>query len=94
MKNDYCLWAGCLSALLEPGEHENKRCFSEKLIVRENTMNYLKRFIRDERGLETVEWAVIAALIVAGLVLVIKELGTNVEARFGDLRDATVKPGT
>ncbi|MHC4279816.1 MAG: Flp family type IVb pilin [Planctomycetota bacterium] len=28
-------------------------------------MNILKRFVKDEKGMETVEWAVLAALIVA-----------------------------
>ena len=49
----------------------------------------LKRFLKDERGLETVEWAVIAALIVAGLIAIITGLGTNVEARFTELESAT-----
>ncbi|MDH4201683.1 MAG: Flp family type IVb pilin [Phycisphaerae bacterium] len=52
-------------------------------------MNTFKRFIKDERGLETVEWAVIAALIVAGLIAIITGLGQNVENRFTALRDAT-----
>lgn len=42
----------------------------------------LKKFVNDERGLETVEWAVIAALIVTGLVGVITTLGTKVSAEF------------
>jgi len=51
-----------------------------------------KRFIRDESGLETVEWAVIAALIVAGLVGVIKGLGTAVSGKFTDLTGAITTP--
>ena len=31
-------------------------------------MSLLKKLARDERGMETVEWAIHAALIVAGLV--------------------------
>ena len=49
----------------------------------------LKRFVQDERGLETVEWAVIAALIVVGLVGVITTLGDNVLAAFSTLSTAT-----
>ena len=45
-------------------------------------MALLKRFIKSERGLETVEWSVVAALIVAGLILAIAGLATVVEARF------------
>lgn len=52
-------------------------------------MNTLKRFLKDEQGLETVEWAVIAALIVAGLILIITGLGENVEDRFSELENAT-----
>lgn len=49
----------------------------------------LKKFWNDERGLETVEWAVIAALIVAGLIAIITGLGQNVEGRFQELQNAT-----
>ena len=54
-----------------------------------STMETLKRFIKDEQGLETVEWAVIAALIVAGLIAVIGGLGTNVLNAFTSLQTAT-----
>jgi Flp pilus assembly pilin Flp len=33
-------------------------------------MASLKRFIQDDRGLETVEWVVIAAMITTGLIAV------------------------
>jgi Flp pilus assembly pilin Flp len=39
--------------------------------------------------METVEWAILAALIVAGLVAVITTLGNNVLTKFTTLRDAT-----
>ncbi len=48
-----------------------------------------KRFARDERGMETVEWAILAALIVAGLVTVITTLGSHVLAKFTTLSNAT-----
>jgi Flp pilus assembly pilin Flp len=48
-----------------------------------------KRFGRDDRGLETVEWAILAALIVAGLVAVISGLGNNVINKFTTLKNAT-----
>ena len=47
------------------------------------------RFVRDEKGMETVEWAVLAALIVAGLVTVITTLGKNVNSAFNKLNNAT-----
>jgi Flp pilus assembly pilin Flp len=48
-----------------------------------------KRFSRDERGMETVEWAILAALIVAGLVTVITGLGQNILNKFTALQTAT-----
>jgi len=49
----------------------------------------LQRFVRNDSGMETVEWAVVAALIVAGLVAVITGLGTNVTNKFNALQTAT-----
>jgi Flp pilus assembly pilin Flp len=51
--------------------------------------NWVVKFARDERGMETVEWGVLAALVVAGLVGIIGTLGTHVNTRFTQLRDAT-----
>jgi pilus assembly protein Flp/PilA len=50
---------------------------------------FVKSFIKDERGMETVEWAVLAALIVAALVGVVGALGTNVFNAFTKLQTAT-----
>ena len=52
-------------------------------------MSTLKRFIKDESGMETVEWAVMAALIVALLIATIKLLGGNVLNAFKKLESAT-----
>jgi Flp pilus assembly pilin Flp len=49
----------------------------------------LKKFIEDEQGMETVEWAVLAALIVAALIVTIKLLGQNVLNAFNRLKSAT-----
>jgi Flp pilus assembly pilin Flp len=46
---------------------------------------YFRLFLRDERGMETVEWAVLAALVTAALVAAIKTLGTNVKNSFTSL---------
>jgi Flp pilus assembly pilin Flp len=51
--------------------------------------NILKRFGRDQSGMETVEWAILAALIVAGLVTTISALGNNVLNKFTSLQNAT-----
>jgi len=52
-------------------------------------MASLKRFIQDDRGLETVEWAVIAAMITAGLIAVIDTLGQNVVTKFNAMEVTT-----
>lgn len=48
-----------------------------------------RRFVRDEQGMETVEWGVMAALIVAALVTAIATLGGNVLNKFNALVTAT-----
>jgi Flp pilus assembly pilin Flp len=52
-------------------------------------LNSVRRLLNDEQGMETVEWGVMAALIVAALVAAIGVLGGNVLARFIDLVTAT-----
>lgn len=42
-----------------------------------------KEFVKDEKGLETVEYAVMTALIVAALVTAIGALTAAVSGRFG-----------
>ena len=45
-------------------------------------MNTLKRLISDERGLETVEYAIITGLIVVGVIATIASIGTWVDGKF------------
>jgi len=52
-------------------------------------MRTLKNFIADEKGMETVEWAVLAAIIVAGLITTIGLVGSNVKSAFNKLNTAT-----
>jgi len=52
-------------------------------------LNIARGLLRDEQGMETVEWGVIAALIVAALVTAIATLGSNVLAKFNGLVTAT-----
>jgi Flp pilus assembly pilin Flp len=54
----------------------------------------ISKFVRDDRGMETVEWAVLAALIVAAVVGIIAALGTNVSNAFTKLQNATNGSGT
>lgn len=48
-------------------------------------MNLFMRFVRDDRGLETVEWAVLSALIVGALITAIGGLSTAIQGRFNSL---------
>lgn len=55
-----------------------------------NLKRTFKRFVNDDRGLETVEYAVMTALVVAALVAAITALSGAVVGRFGDTQ-ATVE---
>jgi Flp pilus assembly pilin Flp len=48
-------------------------------------MEMLKRFIKDEKGLELVEYAVMTALVVAVLVTAITLLSGAIQDRFGEV---------
>ena len=48
--------------------------------------NLLKSFFSNERGTETVEWALMAGLIVGGLVVIVVAIGTWVRTRFDNLQ--------
>lgn len=48
--------------------------------------NLLNSFLSDERGTETVEWGLMAGLIVGGLVLTVAAIGTWVKGKFAALQ--------
>jgi Flp pilus assembly pilin Flp len=48
-------------------------------------MGTLKRFFKDEQGLETIEYAVMTALIVAAIITAIGLVVTAVSGRFTDV---------
>ncbi len=52
--------------------------------------NFLKAFIRDERGLAAVEYAIVAGVVVAGLVGVFELIGIEATERLTELKDALV----
>lgn len=52
-------------------------------------LNMARSFCRDDCGMETVEWAVMAAILVAGLVGAVAGIGTNAVTRFTALQNAT-----
>jgi Flp pilus assembly pilin Flp len=47
--------------------------------------NAIKSFIKDESGLETVEYAVMLALLVAGVIAAVKLLGPTVTSKFTEV---------
>ena len=55
-------------------------------------MSTLRKFWTDDRGMETVEWAILAALIVAGLIGIVTTIGGNVKTAFTGLQTATTPP--
>ena len=52
-------------------------------------MQTFKRFLADDRGLETVEYAIITGLIVTGLIAVVAAIGTWIKGKFDDLKTNT-----
>ena len=56
-------------------------------------LEMLKRFLKDESGLETVEYAVIAGLILLATILTISAVGVLVNAKFQAL-EAALTPST
>ena len=50
-------------------------------------MNTLRRFIRDERGLELSEYAIMAGLVILLAVAVIILIGNNINRIFSLLND-------
>jgi len=49
--------------------------------------NPLKSFFSDERGTETVEWALMVVLIVGGLILIVGVIGSWVDHAFEHLQE-------
>ncbi|MCE5185273.1 MAG: Flp family type IVb pilin [Planctomycetaceae bacterium] len=54
-------------------------------------MSMLKKLWKDEAGLETVEYAVIAALIVVGAIVALRSIGGKVQTTFETL-DTNLTP--
>jgi Flp pilus assembly pilin Flp len=56
-------------------------------------MSLLKKFVREEEGLELVEYAVMSALLVAALVIAITTLGSAISTRFGGITTTVQSAG-
>ena len=52
-----------------------------------NCASALCRLLRDERGGEVIEWALVAGLIVIATIAVIGAVGTKVLARWNSLNE-------
>ena len=52
-------------------------------------LNAIKRFVRDESGLETVEWAIVGGLVVAVGAIVFTLIGGDVQTSLENLQTVT-----
>jgi len=61
-------------------------------------LNAIKRFVREESGLETVEWAIVGGLVVAVGAIVFSLIGTDVKTSLDNMQkvtnDAATKSGS
>ena len=48
-------------------------------------LNTIKSFVRDEDGLEMVEWAIVAALITTAAATALSTLGASITGKFNDI---------
>jgi len=55
-------------------------------------MKLIGKFLTDERGLETVEYAIITGLIVAGTIGLIWAIGSWVHDQFSNVNDRVHNP--
>lgn len=51
-------------------------------------MALLKRFVQEQEGLETVEYAVLAALVIGAVVTAVSTLGGAISTRFTKVTSA------
>jgi pilus assembly protein Flp/PilA len=51
-------------------------------------MSVLKRFLRDESGATAIEYGLIAAGISVAIIVVVKNVGTNLSGTFGSVQNA------
>lgn len=54
--------------------------------------NAIKRFIRDENGMEMVEWAIVGVVFAVAAAVFWADLATNIDSALG-LIEAEVNPG-
>jgi Flp pilus assembly pilin Flp len=52
-------------------------------------LNAIKRFVRDESGLETVEWAIVGGLVVAVGAIIFTLIGQDVQTSLQNMQNVT-----
>jgi pilus assembly protein Flp/PilA len=52
----------------------------------------IKRFMSEEQGLETVEWAIVGTLVVIAAIIAFTQLGQNTSVAMQNIAD-TIPPG-
>jgi Flp pilus assembly pilin Flp len=57
-------------------------------------MKTVLRFLKDERGTETVEWAIVIGIIAIGAILAAASIGGKVETAFKALDTALTGAGS
>jgi pilus assembly protein Flp/PilA len=77
-------WCRAPTAALSAALSSKDRPIMNKTLVR--------RFLSDDQGLETVEYAIIAGLVVAGLVAIVAAIGVWVNTRFQNLQTSLGNP--
>ena len=72
------------------GERDSPVGSSRQQVLEGDIMkDLIKKFGGDDRGMETVEWAIMAALIVAGTIAVVAGIGANVSNALTALKTGT-----
>ncbi len=57
-------------------------------------VNAIKRFVRDESGLETVEWAIVGGLVVAVGAIIFTAIGGDVRTSLSNMQTVTSSAAT
>ena len=52
-------------------------------------LNQIKKFMLDESGLETVEWAIVGGIVVVAGALIFSTIGGDIKGALGDLQTQT-----
>jgi Flp pilus assembly pilin Flp len=49
----------------------------------------IQAFLKDDRGLETVEWVIVGSAVILGMLVILANLGGWVDDQYGDLQANT-----